>query len=392
VTSKHKNPILLIFLLWLAGLAAAGQFAKFSVIFEHLQQIYPEAGSTLGILVSFISVLGIFLGLIAGMVVARLGMRNLLVFALVLGAFISMFHATLPSLSLMLISRLFEGLSHLLIVVAAPTLIAQIAPTRLRPVAMTLWGTFFGVSFAIVAFAGIPLVNAYGAAAFFAAHGAFMALMAGVLWAMLPSARAQPENTERISLSLIFKRHLETYNSPSKAAPALGWLFYTITFVAFLTLLPGFVDAADRHLVATMMPLAGIIVSMSIGVLLLRYISAVSVIVVGFSASLAVVLLLWAMPDQPMIYIALMGALGLVQGASFAAVPQLNDTDQDRAYANGAMAQMGNLGNSLGTPVLLLLVSLSGFNGVIGFSVVCYILAISLHLWLAKRRSGQNPA
>lgn len=174
------------------------------------------------------------------------------------------------------------------------------------------------------------------------------------------------------------------------AAPAFGWLFYTTTFVAFLTLLPGFVAEEERRLVSSLMPLAGIIVSMSLGILLLRYVSAVSVIIIGFAASMVIVVLLWMMPDQSMLYVALLGALGLVQGASFASVPQLNHTDNDRAYANGAMAQMGNLGNFLGTPVLLILTALAGFTGVIVFALICYVLAISLHLWLAHLR--KSPA
>jgi hypothetical protein len=71
-----------------------------------------------------------------------------------------------------------EGLSHLAIVVSAPTLIAQLSTvTRHQGKALTLWGTYFGVAFAGVALtapfvmhsvsglAGLPALHAavYGA-------------------------------------------------------------------------------------------------------------------------------------------------------------------------------------------------------------------------------------
>ena len=49
---------------------------------------------------------------------------------------------------------------------------------------------------------------------------------------------------------------------------------------------------------------------------------------------------------------ALAGAMGIVQGASFAAIPQLNHSAEDRARASGAVAQLGNLGTTTGTPLL----------------------------------------
>jgi hypothetical protein len=43
---------------------------------------------------------------------------------------------------------------------------------------------------------------------------------------------------------------------------------------------------------------------------------------------------------------------GVVAGGGFAAVPWLNGFDADRALANGALAQLGNVGTFSGTPVL----------------------------------------
>ncbi|MBA5764758.1 MFS transporter, partial [Vibrio sp. 404] len=60
---------------------------------------------------------------------------------------------------------------------------------------------------------------------------------------------------------------------------------------------------------------------------------------------------------------------------------------QDRALANGAMAQTGNIGNTLGTPVLFALASLGG-HGVMMATLCALLLAGAAAHWglhLARR-------
>jgi len=80
-----------------------------------------------------------------------------------------------------------------------------------------------------------------------------------------------------------------------------------------------------------------------------------------------------------------------VQGASFAAIPQLNKTAPEQALANGTLAQAGNIGNLCGTPLLLLLLSSGGVTAMISLVVTCYITAITLHLIFSKRRAKALP-
>ena len=68
-------------------------------------------------------------------------------------------------------------------------------------------------------------------------------------------------------------------------------------------------------------------------------------------------------------------------------VPQLNADMADRAFANGGLAQMGNLGNTCGTPLLIGVVSAVGFVGIPLFLIGCYMAGIAIHLALARRRA-----
>jgi MFS transporter, DHA1 family, inner membrane transport protein len=392
MTSTERTPYTLVLVLWLAGLCAAGQFAKISLIFPELQAIYPGYGMATGFLVTLISFVGVAFGLFAGMIVTQFGFRKPLLLSLLLGATLSALQATLPPFPVMLGSRLLEGISHLTIVVAAPTLLARLATNRDRPFVMTLWGTFFGVAFALFGFFGVPLAKQYGLPLLFIAHAVAMIMVCCALFLMLPRSEVSASAGERLTVSRLIKRHAECYRSPSISAPALGWLFYTLSFVSMLTVLPGLLPTGERLLAATLMSLAGIGVSVTFGIWLLNRITAVQIVKLGFTLSAVCVALMGLFPSQAWPAITLFAILGLVQGASFAAIPQLNPDDRSQAYANGAMAQMGNLGNLTGTVILLWMLDRFGQTGMILFGLACYGSGFAAHAWAERRRALTHVA
>ncbi|MEX0310209.1 MAG: MFS transporter [Tateyamaria sp.] len=383
MTDRTNFP--LVFVLWGAGLGAAGQYAKISVIFDQLPAVYPDAGAGLGFVVSLVGFVGILLGVAAGLVVARVRYRRAMLWALWAGAALSLFQATLPSLPWMLVSRALEGVSHLAMVVAAPTLIAQLSAARHRGFTLTLWSTFFSVAFTLLVALGLPLVAALGLPALFVAHALWLAVFAVILTLFLRPLEVPPEGA--LSLSGIVRDHVAIYRSPSIAAPAAGWLFYTFCFLAILTVLPPYIAPDWRAWVMGAMPLASIAVSLTLGVFALRFLSAVMLVQIGFALCIASLLWLWVAPGLPIACLALAGALGLVQGASFAAVPELNDTAAHQSQAYGGLAQTGNLGNTLGTPALLAVLSIAGFPGLVWTCIAVFACGIAVHIWMATRRA-----
>lgn len=284
----------------------------------------------------------------------------------------------------MLVSRAVEGASHLAIVVAAPTIIARIAPAKFRNAAMALWSTFFGVSFALMAWLGAPFVVTHGLPVLFIAHGIAMASLACLLALLLRHTFDAPEG--RVEATNLIAAHARAYRSPYIAAPAMGWLFYTITFVSLLAIVPGLLPPGTSNRVATLMPLLSIAVSMLAVPLFMWRFSATSVVILGFTFGIFTVTLLVFGAPLAAVAVLLFGVLGLVQGASFAAVPELNPTTEDRALAYGAVAQTGNIGNLIGTPILLAVLDQGGEASLFGIVIVFYVLAIASHLWFARRR------
>jgi len=380
-----------ILALWLAGLGSAAQFGKLSVAFDLMAARYPEQGAAgIGLIVSIVGIVGLIFGTTAGLLVARIGPRRAIVTALALGAVVSALQTLPLPYAVLILTRVLEGVSHLAIVVVGPTMIAGIAPPRHQGLAMTLWSSFFGVTYALLALIGPPMLAGGSVTALFLTHAAWMAALALVLGAVLPPDPPAPSLTFGRGL---IAQHVDIYASPRIAAPALGFVFYTALYVAVLTLLPPLLPESQRALAAAGMPLFSIAVSLTLGVWGLRHLTAVGLVQAGYAAGVLATGMLWAGWGQGGLALTaaflLAGAMGIVQGASFASIPQLNPDAEDRARASGAVAQLGNVGTTTGTPILALMIGAMGPSGLVAFCLPLCLAGIALHAVQARRRARQ---
>ena len=380
--------VLTILALWLAGLGAAAQFGKISILYGDLERTYAGAGAVgIGVMVSIVGIVGLIFGTSAGLLVARIGPRRAILGALALGAMVSLVQSALPPYPVMMATRVLEGVSHLAIVVVGPTAIATVAAGRWQGAAMTLWSSFFGLTYALLAWFAPGLVAAHGAAALFLVHAGWMVGCLALLWVLMPMDRGAELKRGGAG---ILAQHLAIYASPWAAAPAMGFVCYTVTYVALLTLLPAVVTPGWGGFIAVVMPLVSIGVSLTLGVWLLSRVTAVHLVQGGFALGIVGSLALWSFwgtgAAEAAAALVVAAAVGIVQGASFAALAQLNHGAEDRARGSGAIAQLGNLGTTTGTPLLALILAKAGVSGMTVFLVVFFALGIGIHAWQARRR------
>lgn len=332
-----RTPWPLIGALYLTGLIAAGQFAKVSLTLAPLALAYP--GAPVAFAVSGVAVMGILFGVYAGGITAAIGPRRAILIALAISAAAGAGQAALPAFPLLMALRVVEGAGHLVLVVAIPTLMAALAAPRDRATVMGLWATFFGVGFALAA-----LLVGDAAGPVYAVHAALAAGLGLLLWLWLPRGVV----AERRPLPRLAD-HVAIYATPRRFAPALGHGLYAFLFLALVTYLPA---ALAAPWLAAVLPLAGIAGSLATGALA-RRIAPGTLVAGGFAAMAGVFALALAQPGlaAPLAVLGLLVS-GLVAGGGFAAVPWLNDAEADRALANGALAQLGNVGTFSGTPVI----------------------------------------
>lgn len=365
----------LIGLLFLAGLFAAAQFAKVALTLEPLAAVYQ--GAPLPWAVSALSVAGILFGVTAGMIVAQFGARRVILLALFAASLLSLFQALLPAFGLFMGLRLIEGLSHLAIVVAAPTLMAAVAKAKDVPVAMGLWGTFFGVGFAGTA-AVLPLLP--GPTAVYAAHAVFGVTLVATLWPLLPRGIARGTWQGGV-----VARHIAIYTSPRIVAPALGFLWHTLMFLGLLTFVPRFLGEWS----APILPLLALVGTLGAGWLARRFAPS-DILLAGFALTIVggVFALLSSGGVQTAVLIALFMAMGLVPGASFANVPALNADGADQARSNGAVAQIGNVGTACSVPLMAATLGI-GLPGLISAAMVISALGM-ISVWLIHRKIAKS--
>ncbi len=388
-TDGAERPLLAIFIIWFAGLGAASQYARISVVFDHMQTVYPQAGGWLGFTLSIVGVVGVLLGVVAGTLAARLGPRRVIFWGLIFGAAVAALQAIGLSLGLFLLTRVIEGISHLAIVVAGPTLLARVAPQRLYGFAFTLWGAFFAIAYAFLAWVAPPIVARWGLDALHLGHAGWLMICAGLIWMMHIPAGERAKGAP-LTVGYLMRRHWEVYRSPFMNASAFGWLFYAFCFLSMLTLLPPHLDPEWRSETIAAMPLLATATSMTLGVRLLHRMPAFRVVQIGFFTATGVVVMIMVFGAHPAICLGYAMAMGLMQGSSFALVPQINTNENDRAGANGAFAQAGNLGNTIGTPVLLLVASVAGFNAMLIVVALVLVTGGIGHQVLAVARKRQS--
>lgn len=388
-------------LLWLCGILAAMQFAKIAVAFVELQGHYAASAASMGWVLSTVGMVGLLLGVTMGLLAPRLGYRRLLAGGLVQGALLALAQSFLLPLPWFWASRVLEGASHLAVVVAAPTLMAASAAPQHRAIAMGLWSTFVGVAFAITGAVGQPFIAGFGLAALFQAHALGLAAAALAVVLLLPAdvprARTSGAGTAWRQLpqhlKALLRQHMHIYTRWTTALPGLCFLGYTCMAVALLTFLPQ-QGGTDRSWLATTLPLMGVAGTFCAGWVAQYWLSPLQLARWAF-VSVGVCGLAWGAGQwlgagSAPVALALMFVAGLAGGSSFALIPFLNEEPAQQARANGAVAQMGNLGSTLGPPGFALAISGLGSQGLALCVLLCAGLGLSLSLWGAaqQRRAG----
>jgi MFS family permease len=381
-----------VLLVYGTGVLAAAALGKVAPAVSLLRADLGLSLGGAGWLISAITVVPALLGTPAGLWVRRRGGRRALLAGLTILAVAGVAGAGAPGVGWMLAARVVEGVGFLLVVVAAPTLLVQMAAREHQPAVLALWGT------------GIPVGLAVSAAA-----GGALAPLGWRLWLTVPSVLAVP--AALASALLVPPDSRPAGAAPGRPAggarlrladlraPALlagGFCAAVVIGGAVLGMLPAFLEEERRAGIAAggtataLVALCSVLGSLLAGWLLGRGVGLRALAATGLLMPLASWPVVWAggsFGGSVLAAAALMAANGVVVAGVFAAVPRVAAAPDHLAVVNGLVAQLGSVGSVLGPPLFAWAAVAAGWRVLPPLVAAFTVLGVVL-LLLAEARAA----
>jgi len=390
--------ILFILFLWFSGIAAGMQFAKFSAAIGFIQTEVGISPLYSGWLLSSLGIIGIIFGVTSGVIVSRFSPVKMVVAFLWWASAASFLQAMFSQPGVMLVVRLLEGFSQLILVSAAPTALLIVAPKRYQAIVMTLWGTFFGAAFLAMNVLQGLLIQWDGWKGIFYGHAIFSAGVALVLSIFLKMTSTlkitdqQNQNHKKISF---ISQHKSVYKETGSLLPGLLFCCHTLMYLVFLTYLPQrFNHSYPEELLKSnflqiSMPFFSLFGTFLSGVILNKIQKSPLVLIKYAFCTMLVLCTLLIINTGSVFFLSVASFIllcsGVLQGAIFATIPYLSDDSTIHAYANGAITQMGNIGTTVGPPIFSTILIYFGWNIAFIFPVVSSLAGILIVFAFRKK-------
>ena len=380
-----------VFILFLVGASTALLLGKVPVVLPILQSDFDLSLFQAGLLVSIFSLIAAALAAIIGAIADRFGQLRVAVLGLVIASLASIGGIFAPSATLLMASRVLEGLGFFLVSASIPPLMMQITAPEDRQKALGMWGAFVPVGLSVVMLSGGLIADAIGW------QGLWLMTTTALLIA-LGSLLIATRNIQQLERPQNSIRLISTYQLlllPGPLLMALIFIGYSAQFMTVTAFLPLILVQNYGWAVASAGLAAGVVVACNIignvasGILLDRGLRRQTVILVAccamglgtigaFSELLPV--------GGRLAGAALFAAVGgLIPGALFAGTPNHTPHPSRLSAVNGLLMQGAALGQVSGPPIAAVFVGLlNGWNGLLWFTVPAAIVTAFLAMGLGK--------
>jgi len=346
-----------------AGLAAGAHLGKVPPALPLLRE---ELGLTLvesGFIATMFNVMGMTVGMLAGVLCDRLGHKRLALIGLAVMAAGGALGAAAPGFRTLLLSRFLEGIGFIVFVVSAPALLTAAAEdVRDRSRALGLWSAYMPTGGTIALLAAPVLIAVWGW------RGLWIGLALATVAAALVIARVPASRYGGVSsLSLV----VESLAQKGNLAMAALFAFYVAQWTSVMIWLPTFL--VDEHGVSTrtaaiataLMVLLNAPGNIAGGWLLSRGVRRATLVVAASLVAAACELaMLTGVLSPALRYASVLVfslCIGVIPASIFAGLPVHARTPQHIGTGNGIVNQASQAGQFLG-PLLLAWLA-SNFGG-----------------------------
>jgi MFS transporter, DHA1 family, inner membrane transport protein len=389
------TPRLLVCLLIGSGVIAAAQIGKAIISLPMIRADLALGLDLAGLIVATFATLGAVIGIGAGAVVGRFGLRRSLVGGMTLIAVGNVVGAAAPNELALLLARIIEGIGFFGAVLAIPTMLTRIVSREMRDCVMAAWSAYMPTGIMLMLLLG-PLVAMIGWRTFWLADALFVAACALLLAVALPR---QPETRPAGQLFAGISAVLRNVNC---VALAVAFFAYSCQIFSLAFALPLLLTTSH----GVSLGMAGLLSAMVLAVsaaghivsgLLLRAgvpIWASIAAAFGFFTVSGFAIFGTILPSAGVAMVAALalGIGGLAPGAIYAAAPHAAPSREAVPLTIGLFQQASNLGQFAGPVMLGLGVQHFGWTAapaiLTPLALVGFVLAImlrgSLHGALAE--------
>lgn len=273
-------------LVFCAGVSAALHIWKLPPALPVLQETLALTLSQAGWLISVFQLAGMLLGLIFGLFVQRIGQKRSILSGLIVLSLASFAGAFTQSVTALLLFRVVEGFALLMVTMAAPSLMRQVAPKERLNFFVALWSAYIPTATVIALFAGAAMLSVLSWESLWISTGVVSLLM--VL--LVGRAVTDAENTApaQPALGQAWQSIKETLTVKEPWLVAISFSMYSGQWVAIISFLPiicleAGISGAEMGVVTAVAAGVNIIGNLMAGKLLQRGVAARTLLFIAFA-------------------------------------------------------------------------------------------------------------
>ena len=351
-----------------AGVIAAGHVGKAP---PALPQIRAELDLGLvagGWVISVFSATGVVMGLAAGSLADRVGHRLFLLIGLALMMAGSLAGSFAASGTLLLATRVIEGLGYIVIAVSAPSLIAAASASRDRRFALGIWGAYMPLGSSAMMLISPLILGTLGWRGLWQVMAALTLVWVLV---MLIGTRAPPAPAHDAPPPTSWARNVRlTLSRPGPWLLAASFALYTVAFTSLFSWLPTFLVEQRGLGIGAAATLTAFVVAINApgnllaGWLLRHGWSHWSLLALSGAIMGVTLLGIFAttLPDglRYALCLGFSGFGGMLPTAALAAAPTFAPSPAQVGTMNGVLVQGANTGMFFGPPAIAAVVAATG--------------------------------
>lgn len=380
--SHSATPWFDIALLLSAGVVAAFHVGKVPPSLPLLRAELGFGLTTAGWVLSTVNIVGMTIGMAAGLLADRIGARRLLLAGLALLAIADGAGSLAEDVWAIIVGRFLEGVGFFAVVVAAPPAILHLTIARDVKLGMALWSTYMPAGTAIMMVIAPFLLQSIGWRGLWLVNGALAILcLLALLFRGHPATAISHSRIDNLWQSV---RATLGHRGPLLLALCFGT--YTFCWMALVGFMPTYmieqrgIGGGTAGLLTAAVVAANIVGNLGSSPLQALGMSRWSLIAVAVSTMAITALIAFdeSLADiwRYLACVAFSAVGGLGPGALFASVPHNAPRPMLIGTTGGLMMQGSNLGSTLGPPALALIVTaLGGWQQ--GAWLLCAVLAAS---------------